>query len=63
MMAVESANFDLVTECLNNNMNPFLRDALNRQALDYAGFQRGVTENPNEDRNMRELLEEAMAQW
>ena len=63
MMAVESANFDLVTECLNNNMNPFLKDALNRQALDYAGKQHGQTENPREDRDERELLTEAMEQW
>ena len=36
MMAVESANIQLVAECLNNNLNPFLKDAIGRTALDYA---------------------------
>ena len=36
MMAVESGNIELVAECLNNNLNPFMKDGLDRTALDYA---------------------------
>ena len=36
MMAVESANIQLVAECLNSNLNPFLKDAIGRTAYDYS---------------------------
>ena len=36
MYAVESGNFEFVLYCLNEQMNPFLKDALDRDALEYA---------------------------
>ena len=36
MLAVESGNIELVAECLNNNLNPFLKDGLGRDASEYA---------------------------
>ena len=36
MMAVHSGNIKLVAACLNANMNPFLKDGLERTAIDYA---------------------------
>ena len=36
MCAIESANLNLVVQCLNGKMQPFLKDVLNRSALDYA---------------------------
>ena len=36
MMAVHSGNIKLVAACLNSNLNPFLKDGLERTALDYA---------------------------
>ena len=36
MMAVHSGNIKLVAAGLNNNLNPFLIDGLDRTALDYA---------------------------
>ena len=41
MLAVESGKIQLVAEGLNNNLNPFLRDALDRAALDYAQKYKG----------------------
>ena len=35
MMAVHSGNIKLVAECLNNNLNPFLKDGFDRTAIDY----------------------------
>ena len=32
----------LVVECLNQKLNPFLKDGLDRQALDYAGVYRDL---------------------
>ena len=40
MMAVESRNIELVAACLRANFNPFLHDALNNTAMDYANFGR-----------------------
>ena len=40
MMAVESRNIELVAACLRANFNPFLHDALNHTAMDYANFGR-----------------------
>ena len=40
MMAVESRNIELVAACLRANFNPFLHDALNHSAMDYANFGR-----------------------
>ena len=42
MMAIESGNINLVAACLNSNLNPFLKDALERTALDYAAHYRDV---------------------
>ena len=39
-MAVESRNIELVAACLRANFNPFLHDALNRTAMEYANFGR-----------------------
>ena len=36
MMAVNSGNIKLIAECLNTNLNPFLKDGLDQTALDYA---------------------------
>ena len=36
MTAVESGQIKLVAKCLNERLNPFLKDALDRTALDYA---------------------------
>ena len=36
MMAVESANIQLVDECLNSDLNPLMKDAIGMTALDYA---------------------------
>ena len=65
MLAVESMNYDLVTECLNSSMNPFLTDALGREAIDYAGEAFGVkTEKCDQDpRDLRTVIEEAKEQW
>ena len=41
MMAVESGKIQLVAEGLNNNLNPFLRDGLDRAPLDYAQKYKG----------------------
>ena len=41
MLAVESGKIQLVAEGLNNNLNPFLRDGLDRAALDYAQKYKG----------------------
>ena len=40
MCAVESGAIQVVAESLNNNLNPFLKDALDRTALDYAMYYR-----------------------
>ena len=42
MAAVESGNIQLVAKCLNERFNPFLKDALDRTALDYAAHFRDV---------------------
>ena len=36
MTAVESGDIQLVAKCLNERLNPFLKDALDRTAFDYA---------------------------
>ena len=54
MMAVESGHIQLVAACLNNQFNPFLKDALDRQAIDYAQHYRDVL-----GRDMRDLLQTA----
>ena len=58
MMAVESSRIDLVAECLNNNFNPFLKDALEKTAFDYAKQYRNVL-----GVDMRKLIEAAQNQW
>ena len=35
MMAANNGNIYLMQECLNANMNPFLKDGLNQTAYDY----------------------------
>ena len=58
MMAVEKGNIELVAECLNSNFNPFLKDALDRTAMDYAACFRNVL-----GQDMRKLIQAAMDQW
>ena len=58
MCAVDSGHIQLVGEGLNNNLNPFLKDALGRTAIDLAGGYRGVL-----GADMRQLLHKAMEQW
>ena len=41
MLAVESGKIQLVAEGLNNCLNPFLRDGLDRAALDYSQKYKG----------------------
>ena len=36
MNAIQSGNVTLVNYCLNQNMNPFLKDGLDRTAFEYA---------------------------
>ncbi len=42
MMAVESGHIQLVAECINNQFNPLLKDALDRTAKDYAKHYRDI---------------------
>ena len=58
MTAVESGNIQLVAHCLNERLNPFLKDALDRTAFDYAQHFRDVMGH-----DMRELISAAMNQW
>ena len=58
MMAVESGHIQLLAECLNNNMNPFLKDGLDRNALDFALQYRDSLGD-----DMRSILRNAMEQW
>ena len=58
MCAVERGDIQLVAKCLNKGCNPFLKDALDREALDYAKFYRDILGS-----DMRELIEEAKKQW
>ena len=58
MMAIESGDIELVAACLNNNLNPFLRDAIDRTAIDYAVHYRDVLGH-----DMRKLIQIAMDQW
>ena len=51
MMAIESGNISLVAECLNANLNPFIKDALDRTAMDYAATYRDVL-----GQDMRQLI-------
>ena len=58
MTAVESGDIQLVAKCLNERLNPFLKDALDRTAFDYAQHFRDVLGH-----DMRQLIETAMDQW
>ena len=58
MNAVESANIQLVAECLNNNLNPFMKDAIGRTALDYSYHYRDMM-----GQDMQNLIQTAMDQW
>ena len=58
MCAIDSGVIELVVECLNEKVNPFLKDALGRSAIDYAnnfpsvqGAKQGVKHN------MRKIIE------
>ena len=55
MMAVQSGDIQVVAKCLNNNFNPFLKDALGRTALDYASHYKDML---GED--MKDILNQAM---
>ena len=59
MMAVQSGNIHLLAECLNSNMNPFLKDGLGQTALDYAKQFPDTTFGTD----MTELINDAMIQW
>ena len=63
MLAVESMNYELITECLNTSMNPLFVDALGREAKDYAGTAVGVERNPEEIRSLAEIIDSAKEQW
>ena len=58
MMAVESRNIELVAACLRANFNPFLHDALNNTAMDYANFGREQLDN-----DIAVIIDQAMTQW
>ena len=58
MCAVQSGNIQLVAACLNNHMNPFLKDGLETTALQYASRFVDVL-----GIDMRSLISEAMDQW
>ena len=58
MMAVESRNIAMVAECLRNNFNPFLHDALHHTAMDYANFGREKLDN-----DIAVIIDQAMTQW
>ena len=58
MMAIESGEIQLVAAALNSNLNPFLKDALNRSPLDYAAQFRNVMGH-----DMRLLIQAAIDQW
>ena len=58
MMAVHSGNIKLVAACLNANMNPFLKDGLERTAVDYAAQFTDVL-----GVDVRLLITQAMDQW
>ena len=51
MTAVESGDIQLVAKCLNERLNPFLKDALDRTAFDYAQHFRDVLGH-----DMRQLI-------
>ena len=58
MTAVESGNIELVALCLNERLNPFFKDALDRTALNYAQNFKNVLNH-----DMRLSIEIAMKQW
>ena len=58
LCAVLSGNIQLVAACLNNHMNPFLKDGLETTALAYASRFVDVL-----GIDMRSLISEAMEQW
>ena len=51
MCAIESGDLTLVVHCLNAQMQPFLKDALNRDAMDYARHFNNVNGH-----NMQDLI-------
>ena len=57
-MAVHSKDVQLVAACLNANLNPFLKDGLDRTALDYTS-----SINDGKGTDMRNLISQAMEQW
>ena len=58
MCAVESGNISLVVNCLNAQMQPFVKDALNRDAMDYANHFQNV-----QGHNMQTLIAQAIKSW
>ena len=58
MNAVESGNIQLVVLCLNEKLNPFLKDALDKTASDYAQQYQNVM-----GYDMRNIIHSAMTQW
>ena len=54
MMAAHSGNIKLVAECLNNNLNPFLKDGFDRTAIDYV--QSGAD---NKGNSIKKIISEA----
>ena len=51
-------HIQLVAKCLKEKLNPFLKDALDQTAHDYAQHFRDVLGH-----DMRQLIETAMEQW
>ena len=58
MCAIESGNLNVVVHCLNSQMQPFLKDALDRDALDYARHFSNV-----QGHDMTELINRARESW
>ena len=59
MMAANNGNIYLMQECLNANMNPFLKDGLNQTAYDYVQ----VFKDSTLGEDLKKLILEARAQW
>ena len=56
MMAANHGNIYLLQECLNANMNPFLKDGLNQTAYDYVQ----VFQDSTLGEDLKKLIQEAM---
>ena len=59
MMAANNGNIYLMQECLNANMNPFLKDGLNQTAYDYVQ----VFKDSTLGEDLKQLILAAREQW